>query len=388
MKTTQRRIFTLMLTVLLLVASVTAIVPTASAKTIKYYPACSSSCSSLIAGLKDIDVDSSYSNRTKIAKVNGITNYSGTATQNTKLLNLLKDGLLIKSINTSPNGYYSGYTTVKSLKNTSGCTSMQGLAVGSTYLYSVKIKTDNKSATIFKTHKDTGKTTQLTNSATGGYTFSYLGHANDMDCVTLNDKTNLFIATMTEGSNSLVRLQVSGSTLTKKGAYTLKYNDENISVTSVAILSKTSTHVNMLFKKGKTFYTGSVKISAGSGTINLTKAFKIRVDNVQIKGKTYDMSSWTHQGMGYHDGKLYVPLYNDSNTCQSVILVYNIENASGKLTANPDLSFRITSGTFSIFEIESCGICPKDGKLYFNTNRWKGSDANYDAVHVINDYVY
>lgn len=50
---------------------------------------------SLVDGLKSIGVDSSFSNRTKIANLNGISNYSGTPEQNTYLLNLLKQGKLV-----------------------------------------------------------------------------------------------------------------------------------------------------------------------------------------------------------------------------------------------------------------------------------------------------
>ena len=64
---------------------------------IEYYPSCSSSYLSLVEALKSIGVDSSYNNRKNIAAVNGISNYQGTAEQNTQLLNLLKKGRLIKS---------------------------------------------------------------------------------------------------------------------------------------------------------------------------------------------------------------------------------------------------------------------------------------------------
>lgn len=57
-----------------------------------YYPKCGSSYSSLVDALNSIGVDSSMTNRTKIAALNGITSYSGTADQNTKLLDLLKNG--------------------------------------------------------------------------------------------------------------------------------------------------------------------------------------------------------------------------------------------------------------------------------------------------------
>lgn len=51
---------------------------------------------SIVDGLKSIGVDSSFANRKKIAKANGISNYEGTASQNTKLLSLAKQGKLKK----------------------------------------------------------------------------------------------------------------------------------------------------------------------------------------------------------------------------------------------------------------------------------------------------
>lgn len=51
----------------------------------------------LIDSLNKIGVDSSYSNRKRIAIANGIQNYSGTAAQNTDLLSLLNSGILKKA---------------------------------------------------------------------------------------------------------------------------------------------------------------------------------------------------------------------------------------------------------------------------------------------------
>ena len=51
--------------------------------------------SSLVDALKQIGVDSSYSYRSKLAKANGVKNYTGTAEQNKKMLDLLKKGKLI-----------------------------------------------------------------------------------------------------------------------------------------------------------------------------------------------------------------------------------------------------------------------------------------------------
>lgn len=63
---------------------------------VSYYKKYTGKSVSLVDALKSIGVDSSFGNRRKIAKTNGITNYVGTAGQNTKLLTLLKQGKLKK----------------------------------------------------------------------------------------------------------------------------------------------------------------------------------------------------------------------------------------------------------------------------------------------------
>lgn len=65
---------------------------------IEYYPSCSNKEKSLVDALKNIGVDSSFTNRKKIAELNGVQNYNGSMQQNTELLKKLKNGQLIKSI--------------------------------------------------------------------------------------------------------------------------------------------------------------------------------------------------------------------------------------------------------------------------------------------------
>ena len=59
-----------------------------------YYTKYTGSSNSIVDALKAIEVDSSFENRANIAKKNNIINYTGTATQNSKLLSLLKQGKL------------------------------------------------------------------------------------------------------------------------------------------------------------------------------------------------------------------------------------------------------------------------------------------------------
>lgn len=62
-----------------------------------YYPKCASKCTTISSALDSINVDSSKTHRTKIAKANGIKDYVGSAEQNTHLLSLLKKGTLKKA---------------------------------------------------------------------------------------------------------------------------------------------------------------------------------------------------------------------------------------------------------------------------------------------------
>jgi GH25 family lysozyme M1 (1,4-beta-N-acetylmuramidase) len=67
-----------------------------SSKTTKYYKKYTGKSNSLVNALSYLNIDSSFSYRKKIAKANRITLYVGTAKQNLKLLNLLKQGKLVK----------------------------------------------------------------------------------------------------------------------------------------------------------------------------------------------------------------------------------------------------------------------------------------------------
>lgn len=62
-----------------------------------YYPKYRGKSSSIVDALKSLKINSSKKNRERIATLNGIKNYTGSAMQNTKLLNLMKKGRLIKS---------------------------------------------------------------------------------------------------------------------------------------------------------------------------------------------------------------------------------------------------------------------------------------------------
>ena len=65
-------------------------------KETKYFKRYTGKSTSLVDALKSVGATNTFAYRNKIAKANGIKTYIGTASQNTKLLNLLKKGKLIK----------------------------------------------------------------------------------------------------------------------------------------------------------------------------------------------------------------------------------------------------------------------------------------------------
>ena len=108
-----------------------------------YYPKYTGSSGSIIKALQAIGVDSSYSFRSKIAAANKISNYRGTAEQNTKMVNLLKKGQLVnpnaKTTLETSNTYYPKYTG----SSGSIIKALQAIGVDSSYSYRCKIAAAN-----------------------------------------------------------------------------------------------------------------------------------------------------------------------------------------------------------------------------------------------------
>ena len=109
-----------------------------------------------------------------------------------------------------------------------------------------------------------------------------------------------------------------------------------------------------------------------------------------VKGEEYDLSSYHTQGFGYYKDTLFFPLTGDVDRNVSVVAVYDCsEMTGGVIPSSSELSFRIESKNFPLFEIESCGICSADKKLYFNTNRRASdTDTNRDAICVFKKFTF
>lgn len=90
---------------------VPSIIPPSIVNNSTYFKKYTGSSGSISDALKAIGATNTFAYRKQIAAANGIANYSGTASQNTKLLNLLKQGKLKKPTNSTST---TNTTTVKS----------------------------------------------------------------------------------------------------------------------------------------------------------------------------------------------------------------------------------------------------------------------------------
>jgi len=289
-------------------------------------------------------------------------------------------------------GYYNDYS---SIKNSNGnliigdtevngvtCGSMQGMAVGSTYIYTAKIDKNATTCILRKTKISDGSTSILTFSGKKYTTVLY--HANDMDVCGIDGYSTLFVATMRQDGYSLAKIKVSGTTATITGHWTIKCGTEILKISGVAVYSndKTNKKTTLLLKSGKNFYKVTIPWSSTSGTYTVTQAFSVNNTSIKVNGTTVNTGSgWLTQGIAYHGGYVFYPITKNEDNV-SIVAVYKVPSTNTEVTSSSTLSFRITSSTYSdLFEIESVGI-GSDGKLYFNTNRRKtAKDAKHDGIH-------
>lgn len=112
-----------------------------------YYPRCASGHTSIVSALKSIGVDSSYGHRKSIAVANGISNYSGSSSQNVKMLNLLKAGNLKKpgssAASSSSSSTSSAYYPRCSSGHTSIVSALKSIGVDSSYSHRKSIAIKN-----------------------------------------------------------------------------------------------------------------------------------------------------------------------------------------------------------------------------------------------------
>lgn len=102
------------------------------------FPRYTGGSGSIAAALDALGADPSYSNRVKIAAANGISGYRGTAEQNTRMLELLKQGTLIDPAASEPS-FFPAYTG----GSPSIAAALNALGVDSSFSYRAQIAAAN-----------------------------------------------------------------------------------------------------------------------------------------------------------------------------------------------------------------------------------------------------
>ncbi len=338
-----------------------------------------------VSGLFDVTVDIAAGGTVTLARASHVVRLDGEPVPSEPAPTEPQREPVVLITGGKSTGYFTGYETVAEPNPDIAAPVMQGFTMDEYDFYSVEKNGNDTQAILIKTDRATGESVVLKDAATGSTYLNYLKHANGMCMRSYDGKANLFVATMSDDANALVRIRVDGDTFTKVGNFSVKLNGAAFPVSAVAILKETDTHLHLLFKKNNTFYRGTLPLDATSGIIELSRAFELNMSSVTVNGKTSDWTSMTHQAFGYHDGHVFVPIWNGSNT--GCILAYNIRNAHGTITNDPSMSVVITSSEYAgLFEIEDCEI-GNDGGLYFNTNRKvSGSDTLCCGIHYIPGY--
>lgn len=304
-------------------------------------------------------------------------------------------------------------------------TSVQGMNVGTTYIYSAKIYSGKKNvnvATIFRTTIETGVTEKMEHysslSASSPSTCTTAGHANDLLVVTVN-LVNYLLSATCEAEHAISRYMIKEKKLYFTGYFKLvTTSGKAISCSSLRQYKHANGYFHLIFKTGESVYYGKVLDSVTGNKNNPTeiKVFKIAIldkrnaifaKSSSSYGTYANMEAWVSQGFTYNplEKTIYTPYFeppNGNGITTNVIITYYIGNVFTE--ANMDYqkdrsiivlptktSFYLKSTDFNSncknLEVESCGFRTGQGttgdlKMYFNAN---ASPLDYEAVYSL-DY--
>ncbi|MEH7790720.1 hypothetical protein V7358_15145 [Bacillus pumilus] len=307
-------------------------------------------------------------------------------------------------------GYFNTYTTYSAMSGSGFYTSMQGMAVdrNNNTIYSAKINTSNHLTQLYAIKMNTSsskRTVKLLKNSDTNSTSNDLGHANDLAVKAQkgDEQVSLYVAPMTDGVKyvkKIVKLSVNTKKNTYKVAksYVLQYQGTNLSISGITYSVGTD---KFIVRSGNRFFIGNFNDKKGQFEYEAT--FALNYTKAVVNQSVVDVSKYTLQGISFYQGTLYVPLSkpatNGGASNVSVILTYTLninqmikeqketptKDFSKELFTRKDLSFRITSSAFTLFEIEAVDF--DDGTLYFNTNRGK-KGTQEDMIATFNDYNY
>lgn len=281
------------------------------------------------------------------------------------------------------------FTLIAKIPEHSGCYSSQGMAVGEKYIYSAQINGDNDAATITRVDMETGETDTMWSADNRTAYFDFLGHANDMDVVTVDGVEYLTVLTYGGG---VVILKVQDTDLQIHGEYVTKRGSNAVSPGSLSVKSVEGSVITFWCRQGTDLLEGKLDLDADTDAIKLVAKYSLNTTAPIIAGKTYNFSGWLGQGIGVV-GDMVLVIVTGNHVVEtinhSVILGYDLSKATNYRLTKPDLVLYMVSDTYyGLFEVEDCDVGP-DGKLYFNINgRRQMNGSSYDGVLRFDAYTF
>lgn len=287
------------------------------------------------------------------------------------------------------------------------CSSMQGMNVGTTYIYTAKRNSADTYVQFARTTISSGAVTYMSyyasTSSTTATGCNTCGHANDMVVVTADDVNYMFVATTDKGT-ALTRLKISGTGLYFTGYFNLvNSSGTQISASSVRQYKHSGGYFYFIIKNGETFYYCKISDSASGGTASSpTKVVCYKIFTIDKRNAVFakssssagtyaNMETWVNQGFGYNpqEKTIYVPMFKPGSpiTVNVIITFYvgdvltdslmDFSTDRTTLLFPTKTSFYLKASDYSssctTLEVESAGFRTGQGttgdlKMYINAN--------------------
>lgn len=267
------------------------------------------------------------------------------------------------------------------------CHGMQGLTILGDFAYTAKANTAGDKARLYRTDLKSGETIRLKDAETGLDYFTGLAHANDLCSASIGGADYLFIASMKAGKRALLSYRVEGDSLHAFGAYRA-----DIGLYGIEILSQEGGLLHFIAcrsaadegKRTYRFYRFDLDASLPEGNADLHPLFTL--DTHWWNGEAeVDVAGWYSEGIGYKDGRIYVPAADADQSLIAVVDLYEGgEFRSGTVKNAPDLVFSLKEAPYTMFEAESVAFW--QGRMIINTNNKIGSHRVDDGIYVVQDF--
>lgn len=287
------------------------------------------------------------------------------------------------------------------------CSSMQGMNVGTSYIYTAKRNSADSYVQFARTTISSGAVTYMSyyssTSSTTATGCNTCGHANDMVVVTADSVNYMYVATTDKGK-AITRLKISGTGLYFTGYFNLvNSSGTQISASSIRQYKHSGGYFYFIIKNGETFYYCKIADSASGGTasaptsVTCYKIFTIDKRNAVFAkssssaGTYANMETWVNQGFGYNpqEKTIYVPMFKPGSpiTVNVIITFYvgdvltdelmDFSTNRTTLLFPTKTSFYLKASDYSssctTLEVESAGFRTGQGttgdlKMYINAN--------------------